>query len=349
MRTSIFIRRNPLVLAACAWMAGCGAPAADAAELCALGQRVTGAIVGGAPTGQQAFGAVGAIVATDRHGRTISICTGTLIAPDVVVTAAHCLVAQGAQNDARLLWFSTDHDVSQLTKARPVQMTQTLVHPDFAGDGPIEVPLAWRRAQDDTEARILADVFQTCGAPEKPLSDQAFWQCVIGLPPDVQRRLGLMDGAVNMGDVGLGLLGTPLTDAPLALLPTAATAPLWPTQAMQVVGYGVYDAPDAKAKRGLRHQGVVALDGIGHFELQVGFATAQVAFGDSGGPLFAAGDVAQELVGIASRSLVDAEGHVKGPTLYARTTSFTPWIRQALRDACRQNLRTADMCRLHPF
>ena len=50
-------------------------------------------LIDGTPAAPHQFAAVGALVATDPRGRELDACTGTLIAPDLVLTAAHCLLA----------------------------------------------------------------------------------------------------------------------------------------------------------------------------------------------------------------------------------------------------------------
>lgn len=309
---------------------------------------VAQAIVNGAATGPEVFDAVGALVSTDKYGQTIDICTATLIAPDVVLTAAHCITPKAYLPAGWQLWFTTAPDARLFSQTQPIRVAHTLWHPDFDPEGKQALPFIWPTATAAARSEAMIELETACGA--YPVhADPAYWQCIAALPADLHYRLGLLDEAVNRHDVGLAILADPVQNAALALLPTAVTASVWPKQPMQAVGYGVFDRPYDAADRGLRHVGTVHLDAIGLFELQVDFAQSQLSFGDSGGPLFVAGDVAQEIVGIASRSFVTYEGICQGPTMYARTSAFTPWIRQSLRQACKQAHRSVEMCRAHPF
>lgn len=339
-----------LLIVALATSSGCGTPPSTAPlDANANTNSMQQAIISGQRTGPEAFSAVGALVSTDRYGRTLHLCTATLIAPDVVLTAAHCVRPRNRPPAGWQMWFSTADDASQFARTKPIRIAHTLLHDDYDPDAPLEVPLAWRAATTPVERAAVAELEAACGTTENAALDLAFWQCVATLSPELQQRLGLVDGAVNMRDVALAILAEPVQNAALALLPTAVTAPVWPTQRMQAVGYGVYERSTPNGARGLRHVGEVQLDAVGLYELQVGFTQSQLAFGDSGGPLFVAGDVALEIMGIASRSLVDDEGHCRGPTLYAKAQAFTPWIRQSLREACQQKVRDWQMCKAHPF
>lgn len=306
-------------------------------------------IMRGRPTGPEAFGAVGALVSTDKYGNTLSICTGCLIAPDVVLTAAHCIGVKNKPAAGRQMWFSTAATAAVFAQSAPVRVAHSSLHPNYDPEAELQVPLAWRGPRGPTELSTIAELEAACGAAANAASQQQFWQCVLGLSPDLQRRLGLVDGSINMSDVGLAILAKPLLSAPLAQLPTQVTAPVWPLQAMQAVGYGIFDDAPQNDGRMVRQVGELSLDGVGVYELQVGFGQSQLSFGDSGGPLFAAGDAAQEIIGIASRSLTYADGHCQGPTLFARTQAFVPWIRASLREACRAQQRSLEMCQAYPF
>lgn len=335
---------------ALAAITGCGdAPASTGLDVAAGTTGITQPIINGQLAGSGAFDAVGALVTTDKYGRTLSICTGTLIAPDVVLTAAHCIRPRALPPAGWQMWFTTAHDATLFAYTQPTRLSHTLVHPDYDPDAELMVPLAWRGPTSLSERQAIAELEALCDTEPKAALNVDFWQCVAGLSPDLQARLGLMDGAINMRDVGLAILAKPIDGASLAQLPTSVTGPVWPTQRMYAVGYGVFDVPKTTGERGIRHVGAVSLDGVGQFELQVGFSQSQVAFGDSGGPLFVAGDLAQEIVGIASRSLVNDDGDCQGPTLYAKASAFTPWIRASLREACRERRRDVQMCKAHPF
>lgn len=82
-KTASTMRATPLLLAAGTLLLapGCFEPALDAE---------TDYVIGGAPTAEGEFPGVGALV-YDFGGTLSPGCTGTLIAPDAVLTAAHCV------------------------------------------------------------------------------------------------------------------------------------------------------------------------------------------------------------------------------------------------------------------
>lgn len=81
-------------------------------------------IIGGQPT--EDWPAVGAYAIDGGYG---GMCTGTLVAPDIVLTAAHC--AEGAgDNDSFIL--AADIDNAYLSDLRSV--SEVMVHPGYDGD-----------------------------------------------------------------------------------------------------------------------------------------------------------------------------------------------------------------------
>lgn len=90
----------------------------------ALGTRAA-AVIGGTPTAVGAHPAVGALV---DPGVT---CSGTLIAPDVVLTAAHCIMDASA-----LPGFTLERDARSATAV--IAPDRAIVHPDWQIDRPID-------------------------------------------------------------------------------------------------------------------------------------------------------------------------------------------------------------------
>jgi uncharacterized protein (TIGR03382 family) len=109
--------QRSLVLAIAPLVAGC---AVDAVEPVA---RTSQSIIGGDPSEPSEFMATGMVVTRGRL-----VCTATLIAPDVGLTAAHCLKTP----DFGTLGFTLDNDASDGTAdVIPIQFAH--MHPDFDG------------------------------------------------------------------------------------------------------------------------------------------------------------------------------------------------------------------------
>ena len=76
-------------------------------------------------TGQ--VNAIGAVMIEDTNGWE-NICTGTLVAPDVVLTAAHCVLDRGSVTPPSSLAFGLGEDVST---GQLVEVTEVHYHPDY--------------------------------------------------------------------------------------------------------------------------------------------------------------------------------------------------------------------------
>jgi|RhiMethySRZTD1v2_1073278.scaffolds.fasta_scaffold94194_2 secreted trypsin-like serine protease len=100
------------------WLwAACGGEVAD--------DSAARPIVGGHSAKPGAFPATGALVQGKGYH-----CTATLIAPDVAVTAAHCLVDVGGTG----LGFTLDGDITDGSLGEVVPVFRALKHPGYRGD-----------------------------------------------------------------------------------------------------------------------------------------------------------------------------------------------------------------------
>jgi hypothetical protein len=339
------LSRLGIAFAGSLWGCGDGPPAALVAPATGVSRAP---IVNGTRAGPQLFAEVGVLVTTNEVGRLLFACTATRFAPDLVLTAAHCL-ASPPPGEVWQTWFSTAADAQHLVRSHLSRVTHTFVHPDYGRSAALQAPLAWREGTTPEEVATLTALQTRCGPHLSQLQDVDFWQCVFGLDSAFLRELELVDGPVNAADVGFALLDDADVTAPRAHLPTAATPPVAGGDTHLAVGYGGYNQAGAQKVSMIRHYAPIEVQGVGTYELQVSHAEAQVCSGDSGGPLLAPQADGYAIVGIASRGFVDGAGVCRGPVLYARTRAFTPWIRASARKACREQVRSAQMCRDLPL
>jgi hypothetical protein len=258
-------------------------------------------VVGGwAATADQIF----ATVEIRRAGASMGFCSGTLISPLIVVTAAHCAVVepeQGVVHPAApgSLWVAAGHLESRLATEGMLRMvTQVHVHEDYdhdfimgrsragAGQGGIGSP-------NDIALLILTSPFDH--VPVAPL-----------LTVEREREL------VHHGDVGF------------------------------VAGYGIYDL-DAGANGELYISDAV-IDIIGQRELltrrtdQLGDS----CYGDSGGPLYVPTDYGDFLVGLVSRGRSDVKRDCGDGGVYTLLSVHLPWIAQTAQGKFDPRLDSGD-------
>ncbi len=114
------------------------APLVISMVLCgtALGARSAHAVAPGIPAGATDFPATGALIVYDGKGPRLS-CTATLIAPDVVLTAAHCLFYLGRRLPAFVL--APRIDAAKPTTTRPT--SRAVMHPQFVVRAEDQTPL----------------------------------------------------------------------------------------------------------------------------------------------------------------------------------------------------------------
>jgi hypothetical protein len=128
-------------LGCCVLTTACGASVAPSLDRDTdLDAQVDEGIINGREALQPDFPATGALLirGTDaRHKRFAATCSGTLIAPDVVLTAAHCTEAE--PGESLTYYFSMALDVSRAGHVKSkmpkhtYNVTRLQAHPDYNG------------------------------------------------------------------------------------------------------------------------------------------------------------------------------------------------------------------------
>jgi hypothetical protein len=242
------------------------------------------------------------------------VCSSTLIAPDVVLLAAHCL-----SDDALTMGFGTlsNHDVR------------------------------WSRQADQS---VMASGMSSRDLPEWP-SDAIVANAWVSHPDfDIyELETGIAD---NNHDIALLFLDEAL-DVAFAYLPTADEATqIAPDLQVEVVGWGQQVATDGpmdpppKGTYGFKQMGASYLGEVGVREFQVGLVEDDVrkCHGDSGGPTFL--DVttdspqAMRVIGVTSHAYDTTDCNETGG-VDTRVDAYLEWIEGELTSACADGRRSA--------
>ena len=321
-----------LLMALLAQMA-CGEGFVDAS----FDRRSQQPVVGGQPSGANQFRHTGAVLTPFTKG----LCSGTLIAPDVVLTAAHCLVEWSKDGEINLETVLKYHFVVEPNTVgiapRAAHLVRgSVVHPDF------KVPLLLRRTPRDLEeAYALARLRLKCGAePDLQFLDQ-WLQCAQRLPLSVRRSLGLGGTGLHRNDdMALLFLETPVADVEPAKLARRTDTAIVLQAAVEIVGYGRShtEPEEVDAGLGTRNHLLTQIDELGPYEMRVGTKPPQACYGDSGGPAF----FGPYLVGVASRLYSDI--NCESGAIYERVDAYIDWISSELQNACHQGIRVHDIC-----
>jgi len=265
---------------------GCGDVAFDeSTRPGSVGEKVVG---GWAADGAQIF----ATVELRRVGASSGFCSGTLISPLVVVTAAHCAVIEDAEAEAvspadpRSLWVVAGHLASKsATPGNIRQVTEVHVHPEYDHD------------------------------------------FIMG-----RSRAGAGQGGIGSpNDIALFILTYPFEDvSPAPLLTRSRQAELVRHGDVAfVAGYGVHDFEDEE--RGQLYISDAIVDIIGDRELLTrrGDSLGDSCYGDSGGPLYMPTEAGDFVVGLVSRGRSDVELDCGDGGVYTMLSAHVDWLADA--------------------
>lgn len=249
---------------------------------------------------------IGGLLSVDAR---LLLCSATLIAPDVVLTAAHCIDIDGLTqegNNQGLEIFS----FSDLSFAFAPRVDLTPYQNQFGFEGMFEQPLPANAARGS--AWVAHEDFDIATL-----------------------ELGLAENA----DVGLIFLDEPYLERDFALLPTAEEgAALAVDDDVVIVGWG------QQAQDGISGTKQVAdsfIAELGPYELKVGeIATdGRKCHGDSGGPSFRAFDDGWRLIGVTSHAYDQTDCRETGG-VDTRVDAYLDWIDTEMRLACEDGRRT---------
>jgi hypothetical protein len=277
-------------------------------------------IIAGVPAADAMFDPVGAVLIIERQGTTparVRLCTGTLIAPDAVLTAAHCR-PEGALH----------------TPATPVLEAEADAVP---------VPRGLPRPRAPRQTQVAFCLVDAVTSELATASRQPDGPCVTATAfvahPDYAAPSPWDEGLGQAHDVALLLLQRPLqTPVPAQMLLPPEAAVLVPGSSVAIAGYGRAMALDeAAATAGPLGRKLVAnsqLDGLSATEMLVGLPPCRHSktFGDSGGPSFVQTVGGPRLAGLTSR-LAGTEGYAAG-TVDTRVDAAAAWVTATLQAAC---------------
>ena len=265
---------------------GCGDPSSATEWHEDVGAATEKVVGGWAARTDQIF----ATVEIRRAGAGSGFCSGTLISPLVVVTAAHCAVVEPEQGEAR--------------PATPSSLQVVAGH----------------LASQSVASAMVRSVFQV------RVHEQYDHDYIMGR----SRAGAGQGGIGSPHDIALLFLSAPFNELPNAPMLTRDREPalVHHGDVGFVAGYGVYDLDDHLT--GELYISDAVIDILGNQELLTRRADqlGDSCYGDSGGPLYIPTDEGEFLVGLVSRGRSDVERDCGDGGVYTLLSAYLPWIEQ---------------------
>jgi len=263
---------------------GCGDSSKAADWGVPIGASTQEVVGGWAATSEQIFSTV-----EIRHaGASSGFCSGTLISPLVVVTAAHCAV---------------------------VEPEAGLARPAAPGSLQVVAGHLTSRSADPVMGRSVFQVRVHEGY------DHDF---IMGR----NRSGAGQGGIGSPHDIALLFLSAPFDELPNAPMLTSDQEPelVRHGDVGYVAGYGVYDLDDDLT--GELYISDAVIDILGQQELLTRRADqlGDSCYGDSGGPLYVPTEEGDFLVGLVSRGRSDVERDCGDGGVYTLLSAYLPWI-----------------------
>lgn len=314
------------------------------------------AIIDGELIDAERHPSTGALVYTDDVGQHL-FCTGTLIAEDVVLTAAHCVnIIPDLRMQGKIISFALTGDVASQMNLAESRFTRYEIHPSYIFDSmlPPERMPACNVPADEVDEALCSDV-KACSNSMNSNTQT----CIEGLwfdytqycqsyrdadyitcEEDFDFALGLK-GLSDAADIALIYLDEKILNVKPArvLQPWQATL-LRRGTPVTIVGYGQRSPVPGQGASGYKVAAQSIMTEVGYGEIKVGSdpSLSQQCFGDSGGPTYLdVGDNRPVVIGVTSRGY--DWGHCNKGSVETRVDIFFSWLDESMMRACSSGVR----------